>query len=300
MSGEVYDVSFDHAVVKPAQYRAAGGIGVIGYVGGDPKKCVTRPEVDAFHAAGLVVATVHERTASWTSWDGKAANAAADLLGQPLDRPIYFASDTDIAPGDYPKVSARLASEPGPRPKGIYGESGLVEFCLDAGTATHGWLTSATSWSSAPAPRACLRQLYAGKEYTARGVVQHPVIPGTDTNLVLLEDWGQWPIASTPGDDDMIAPLIFQLADNGDLVVVPGNGAQPWKAAGADAGLVAVFVFRVLDPDPAKRYPWPNPIPSITDGGQIAEIRGWLDTAGAGPGGPITGSFTLQGAGKIG
>lgn len=300
MSGEVYDVSFDHDTLTPGQLVAVGAAGVIGYVGGDPRKCITRSEVDAFHAAGLAVATVHENTASWTSWNGAAANAAADQLGQPTDRPIFFASDQDILTGDYPKVSARLAAEPGPRPKGIYGESGLVEFCLEQGSATHGWLTSATAWSSAPAPRACLRQLFAGKEYTAGGVVQHPVIGGTDTNLVLLQDWGQWPIGSTPGDDDMIAPLIFSLADNGDLVVIPGAGARPWQAKAGDAGLIAVFMFRVLDPDPAKRYPWPNPIPEIADAGQIAAIRGWLDNVGSGPGGPITGSFTLQGAGKIG
>lgn len=284
MSGEVYDVSFDHSAVKPAQLVAVGAAGVIGYVGSDPRKCITRPEVDAFNAAGLAVATVHENTTSWRTWNGAAANRACDALGQPADRPIYYADDESETPGAHPAIAAALAAQPGPRPKGFYGPAAAVEYMLEHGAATHGWLTSATSWDPGPAPLACLRQLYAGQEHTPHGIVQRPTIPGTDTNIVLLPDWGQWPLTSSPGgDDDMaIAPVIFQLSDNGDLVVIPGTGAQPWIGKSGDAALISVFVFRSLDPDPSRRWPFPNPIPVLSDAHQIAEIRGWLETSAGG------------------
>lgn len=79
-------------------------------------------------------------------------------------------------------------------------------------------------------------------------------------------------------DDDMVPPGIFQLVDNGDLVVMPAGGGRPWTVKPSDASLVAVFVFRVLDRDPNRRYAFPDPIPVVSDPGQVATIRTWLAT----------------------
>lgn len=78
-------------------------------------------------------------------------------------------------------------------------------------------------------------------------------------------------------DDDMVPPAIVQLVDtNGDLVVIPGGGGRPWTAKATDAGLIAVFVFRALDPDPTRRYRFPDPIPVIADPAQVATFRAWV------------------------
>lgn len=132
---------------------------------------------------------------------------------------------------------------------------------------------------------------------TGQAVPTYPVYPVNGGRTVHIEQLGivggfdrnvaHIPLTDTPasGDDDMVPPVIFQLADNGDLVVIPAGGARPWVAQAADASLIAVFVFRVLEPDPTKKYAFPNPIPQIADPAQIKEIRGWVASVASVPGG---------------
>jgi hypothetical protein len=127
------------------------------------------------------------------------------------------------------------------------------------------WLATLDGYAHVPA--------YAGRTID---VEQH-AIAGVDRNTARAP---YWTTAPTPEDEDMIPPTIAQLADNGDLVIVPSGGARPWVAKEADKSLVAVFVFRVLDP--ANHYPMPDPIPRVTDPAQISAIRGWLASVGAG------------------
>lgn len=219
--GPVFDVSFAHATVKPAQLVAADASGVIGYVdsgpGSDPRKLVTRPEAEAFRAAGLAVGLVHERTASWRSWNSTAANAGADALGAPATTAIYYAADTDLSPGEYSAVAGTLGLMGG-RPRGIYGESGLVQYCLDHGAARFGWVAAASAWSHDPAPSAHLRQLVGN------------TIPGTDRNVVQRPEWGQWS-TDLPGETVMLTMV----------TPPPGHAHAPevWLADGNQATWVA-------------------------------------------------------------
>lgn len=208
--GDVYDFSFE----RPSAQRLVdvGALGAIGYVSRDPRKNLDRSYVDELIGRGLKVAVVHENTASWETWDGAGANRQCDALGMPDDRPLYYAADTDVSPDQYARIGAKLLAQPG-RPKGIYGESGLVEFCLENGLAQVGWLTSASSWSHDPAPKAALRQL-----------VGHTTISGTDKNVVLADDWGQWPLdhhAPSPGG------TVAQLT-----LVMPPNVYEPYLLDG--------------------------------------------------------------------
>lgn len=217
MAGEVYDVSFAHAGLGADLLVRSGAAGVIGYLSADPRKNMTRADVDRWHGAGLAVAAVHENTADWHTWDPAGANALAALLGLPDWRPIYYAVDTDVDPGDHAEIADRLAAMPG-RPRGIYGPSALVEYCLDRGAAGWGWLTAATAWDPGPAPRACLRQL-AGRS----------PLPGTDQNIVQSTDWGQW-----PAEGGTVAPQPATMVTRKGGPMDPHHG-EVWLAEGVTA-----------------------------------------------------------------
>lgn len=198
---------FDYSFARPpvAALVDAGGVGVARYLSTvDHTKNLTPSERDALHAAGLAISLVFEDGAHWSTWKPGAANMMADALGWPLDRPIYFAADTDLSTADYLAVSSALFAGGGHRPRGIYGESGLVDFCLRSGAAQFGWIAASTSWSHVPAPGACLVQR-----------VGSPV-PGTDRNDVLKPDWGGWlPGHDNGGLDDMTPEEVRMQATAG-------------------------------------------------------------------------------------
>ncbi len=110
-------------------------------------------------------------------------------------------------------------------------------------------------------------------------IEQFAIVDDFDRDLARTDLGTLQAMGLTSGEDDMIPPAIVQLVDtNGDLVVMPAGGGRPWTAKPSDAGFVAVFVFRAFDQDPTRRYPFPNPIPIVSDPGQVAAIRTWLAT----------------------
>lgn len=185
---DVYDFSFAHASIGPAELGDAGAVGWIGYVASDRRKSITRDEVHRLWDAGLPGALVHEETVDFRSWNGDLANRLADAIGWPADRPIYYAVDRNEPTSAYREISSRLGLQPG-RPKGIYGGKGLIHRCLDDGTAVVGWATNATSFDNGDHDQRgiALQQLFGQSS-----------IPQTDRNLVFLDDWGQAPIAQQP------------------------------------------------------------------------------------------------------
>lgn len=209
-AGEVYDFSFAHATLSPESFIGTGAAGVIGYVGADPAKCITPDEVAAYRAAGLAVGLVHERGADYTTWDGAAANRAADAIGFPADRPIYYACDRDVPRTEFLQVQAALEAQPGPRPKGIYAGKALVCHMLVGQIAVVGWGTSATSWDHGGCDLLALQQHFGGSP-----------VPQTDRNTVLLPDWGQWAPESEP-DMGMTAQEFHDQVLGGDPQV-PGT-----------------------------------------------------------------------------
>lgn len=143
-------------------------------------KIVTPREAAEIKTAGLGLVLVWEQGATDATWDAAEANRQADALGFPADRPIYYAEDVDVPSSSYPSVAGKLRGLTG-RPKGIYGESGLVEHCVSTGAAVTGWIAASSAWSRDAAPSAALRQLVSN------------LVPGADENLILADDYGQWP-----------------------------------------------------------------------------------------------------------
>jgi hypothetical protein len=146
-------------------------------------------ELQACFATRLKMGVVHEVNrgerlalgASAGTADGRTAKPLLDELNWPNWRPVYCASDVDMAESQYPAGLAYVIahSQATGRLPGVYGESGLGHYCEQRGVFFT-WNTNATSWSSQSNPDAELQQHYDPR----------PVTPGTDANDVWRNDWG--------------------------------------------------------------------------------------------------------------
>lgn len=139
--------------------KADGAIGVMRYVNypGAGGKGLTASELAALHAEGLGVGVVYESTegralegAMAGEWDANVARNVMAQMDWPLDRPIYFAVDTDVAPALYPSIDAYFGAccdVLGVERVGVYGEADLLDHLHDAGLAAWFWQAAAPAWS---------------------------------------------------------------------------------------------------------------------------------------------------------
>ena len=128
-----------------------------------PTKCLTRPELDALHSAGLSVAVVFEQGggANGDLEDLSDANGTADaeraldlarMMAQPEGSAIYFAVDSDYTSrAELDQIASyfgKVKAAVGGRYRiGVYG-SGLVSRRLKTlGLVDFIWLAGATRWS---------------------------------------------------------------------------------------------------------------------------------------------------------
>lgn len=198
MTNLVIDVAWTKP--DPKAVVAAGYSGVIGYLSRDTTgKNLTREQIAAYHAAGLSVALVWETTAQAAAGgeaqavkDARDANAEADALGWPGDRPIFYATDFDAQPPQVLTYYLTLTSEPG-RPVGCYGGIRVVDAMLGGGHAVYGWQTVAWSGGLVSA----IADLYQREAHT------RPSIAGVSTgsydeDIALQLDWGQTPAPAAP------------------------------------------------------------------------------------------------------
>lgn len=128
----------------PKAIKAAGYIGVIGYISHDKAKCMTRARAQALHAEDLVVCIVFE-DAALRATEGAAAGTAdrafmaqqAKALGYPAACDRFYACDTDATAEQalpYYKVTADDVSGP-------YGDLRVLE-------AVHGFHPTAPKWET--------------------------------------------------------------------------------------------------------------------------------------------------------
>ncbi|MDN3352440.1 glycoside hydrolase domain-containing protein [Actinomadura sp. DC4] len=212
----------DYAFGRPtmAALKSAGITFVCRYLSHSPSKNLTSSEARTLTDAGIWIVVVWETTAK-RALDGRAAGAAdatsaraqARDCGMPDDRPVYFAVDWDASSGQQSAINAYLdgaASVLGREQVGIYGGYGPVKRALDGGHARWAWQTYAWSggkWDS----RAQLQQYSNG--HTIGGV-------GCDYDRAEADDYGQWRVGVTPGEDDMA--LVCSLGVDGEQVVAAG------------------------------------------------------------------------------
>lgn len=206
------DISHARAVA------AAGYVGAIRYLchPADGIKRLQAGELAALHGAGLAVGLVWETTADRAGQgrgagtaDAVQANAQADALGWPDDRPIFFAVDFDARPDQVaPYFAGAVATSV--RPVGVYGHYGIVEAFA---ALPFRWQCAAWSGFGAgsggslrsPAERQGRRLSQHAQLYQHVGYVLGDTC---DANDVLAPDWGGWhpdhPTPTTvPQEDDM-------------------------------------------------------------------------------------------------
>lgn len=135
----------------PAAVKAAGYVGVLGYISRDPSKDLTAAQARAYRDAGLAVGFVFETTGGRAT-AGKSAGASDRLYaeqeahrrGYPTNCPVFYAVDGDYPPSKVLPYFAGIAASHA-YPIGVYGAARVIDAVLKAGTATVGWQTEA--WS---------------------------------------------------------------------------------------------------------------------------------------------------------
>lgn len=215
----VYDYSF--ARPDPASL----GEGVMRYAcsGHQNGKRLEAVELRTLWDAGLKVGHVFENTVDPVSWDGPEGWRQHLELGFPEHVPLYFAADSYVPDWKYESIGQLLDATGVPlASRGIYGGARLVQWCIDNGHATWGWITNALSWSGASsydeaaslAPSAHLQQFYNASD-----------VDGTDANRALQADWGGWhpsmansiptpPVTISPSpEEDNDMTLVQAIAD---------------------------------------------------------------------------------------
>lgn len=152
--GSALDWSYARLSNEQLAYaKSIGYLGALRYLGSDAR-CLTPPERDQIHGAGLRVGLIWETSArrpmsgfSGGAADARSANAYADALGAPAWLPIVYA--TDFGPSDdelstvvdYYRGVLRV---PGMRPVGCYGAYPVLEAVAPLGLVWH-WQTA--GWS---------------------------------------------------------------------------------------------------------------------------------------------------------
>jgi len=262
---DVADASF--ARVSAAELLAAGYEGIMRYTAG-VGKAISKGEYDALIAGGVAVGLVHEggvqqamRGYAGGVSDALVANAAADALGHPRDRPVvYVLEDPSPLPQSaWPTVVAYcqgVGSANG-RPVWGYGSGALITHCGDAGLIGGGWEVS--SWPGAGSKYSKLRQMASPTRTTLGGRI--------DQNIKLSADWGGHPTASatsttqpartTTGGASATPPVIFK-EDNVQRVVVnvPIAQGHGWVPVPGGDGTKVVSVV-VAEQDPVKVHGYP-------------------------------------------
>ena len=201
-------------------------------------KTATRAKVEPLLAAGLQVVLVWEAGAqrSLSGFaagvaDAKAAAAEAVTLGQPIDRPIYFAVDFDMISANASDVINYFkgaALELGASRVGVYGGLGAVSAVLDSGAARWGWQTYAWSgghWDS----RAQLQQYLNGQTVAGTAV---------DLDRAMAEDFGGWgeDVPLTADDQAWIKAELGAVQKYVSQVLATTEANIEAKLGGASAG----------------------------------------------------------------
>lgn len=183
----------DYSFARPgaAAIKGAGYNFVCRYLASDSGKRITADEVADFQSNNLAIVLVFEDNAnqalngnSQGVRDAQEAQAQADAIGFPSDRPIYFAVDFDARDEQQTQIDDYLrgaASVLTPDRVGVYGGFYVIKRCSENGTAKWFWQTLA--WSGG--------QQFDGNHLYQNG--ESDFGGGTDVNEAKQIDYGQWP-----------------------------------------------------------------------------------------------------------
>lgn len=215
--GTVLDVAWANPTA--AQIKAAGAVGVIGYLSNDPTKNLTPAQVSAYVLAGIRVGTVYETTqgralAGYAAGQADARSAEQQRIGLGLPPTLLHraAVDTDTTWASVAAYFEGWASIVGKTRVTPYGGYKITTGAYGYGLR-RAWQTLA--WSGGKLdPNAAL---YQNGKSALNGAA--------DQNTILAADWGQYPAWETP---DMTLSMPGDLRA---LVSTDGVLAGPADAA---------------------------------------------------------------------
>ncbi len=226
--------------VTPAQLKAMGFSGAMRYGVSGNTKSITADELANLRAAGFDVGLVYETVANRAAQgyqagiqDATLANGFADRLGYPLDCTLWYAVDFDADPAQvqpyFNGVAQVILRQSAP-----YGGFKVIEGVHYSGI---GWQTAA--WSG-------------GQVSKRAGLLQNGFHATYDSNLVLVEDFGQWraPTPQPLEEDDMAFVIATdsqpgQYLLSGGLVLALDDSVstQAFLDAGAKTAKVSLAEF---------------------------------------------------------
>lgn len=254
----------DYSWTRPEPFclKQAGKHFAVRYVGtSQSSKNLSPAETSRLQRAGVDLAAVYQTTKGFMA-DGASGSLAAGrahsnavFCGMPVDRPIYFALDTDpagLSPVEWDRVEAFLrdAGDVLSRNRvGVYGGFEAIERLVPR-FAVYGWQTFA--WSRGRlSSRAHLYQ-YRNGVNACGGTV--------DFCRSLADDFGQWsyqpaePLPPPTTEEDM--PYLHASQWTG-VHVIDASGAT-WLRSDASVSELLAQGVRVLrmdaDEDDARRY----------------------------------------------
>lgn len=217
----------DYAFVHPnvGQLYDAGVRFAGRYVGaGTADKRLTRDEVLALNQAGIPVVSLVEGYSNdalrgYGTGHDHATAALRDLaaLGAPTDRPMYFAVDFDMQPGQWSAVFDYLrgcAAVIGWDRVGVYGGLRTVQLAHERGGVR--WLFQTYAWSNGVwYPAATFRQTHNGQ-----------LMAGANVDLCwsIESDIGQWSIVG-PAKPEGVQDMFLVKTDDSDTVFL-SNGVN--------------------------------------------------------------------------
>jgi len=174
-------------------------------------KLLMPQEARALSAAGISIVSNYEWYANRPLegyvagvQDAQIAASQHKACGGPVDRPIYFSVDADVAPVDVAKYFEGIASVLGKGRVGAYGSYRVLEYLFNMGLISWGWQTYA--WSAgAWEPRAHIQQYLNGVSFSGHSV---------DYNRSVMPDFGQWRTAMIDLSNPTVAAY-FEAAQVG-------------------------------------------------------------------------------------
>jgi len=189
-------IAVDFSFQKPsvATLKAHGVVCVIVYLTG-AGKAITQAEVESYLKAGIVTVFVFEAEANDAAGGmaagiahaAQARSAITALLGHGWGdpQPVYFAVDENVPPSAVTDYFVGINRGGFPRALcGAYGDGQILNYLGAAGLAA--WFFQSNS-KSFPGNATTIPAAHIQQKYNASP------IPGTDLDVLLQGDVGQWP-----------------------------------------------------------------------------------------------------------
>lgn len=180
---EGVDYAWGH--IAPRALVQAGATFVVRYINSGNGKDLGRVEAEDLSHAGIDVAVVMETSANFmaSSSGARAARqaiAAAEAIGMPKGRPVYFAHDQEAVDAKALRFLREAIDATGVGQVGAYGGLAFIEAAHRAGVR---YLWQTLAWSSRWSPHAQLRQTIVDRAIAGVSV---------DIDRAVAADFGQW------------------------------------------------------------------------------------------------------------